>query len=65
LTFGPKETEETLIYQQLKKEQEKQITQQNLVKQIATNTKGGLLHRNREIYMEKTNVNNANRDIIA
>ena len=30
-----------------------------------TNTKGGLLNRNREIFMEKTNVNNANRDIIA
>jgi len=32
MTFGPKETDETLIYQQLKKEQDKAIMAENLKK---------------------------------
>lgn len=63
MTFGPKETDETLIYQQLKKEQDKAIMAENLKKQINSNTIDSHAHKLREIYMDKHNVTLANREV--
>lgn len=63
MTFGPKETDETLIYQQLKREQEKAIMAEDLKKQIKSNTIDSHAHKLREIYMDKHNVSLANREL--
>ena len=63
MTFGPKETDQTLIYQQLKKEQDKALMAENLKAQINSNTIDSHAHKLREIYMDKHNVNLANREV--
>lgn len=60
LTFGPKETDQTLLYTQLKRQNEKAMINQELKNQIQGHMTEEQARKQREIHMEKNNVLMAN-----
>ena len=56
VTFGPKETEETLIFQHLKKQSDIENLRKNLNEQIEYDLQGEAAKYHKSIEMEKHNV---------
>ena len=57
MTFGPKETPETLMFQHLKKQQDIAQMKNELSYQMTNNNKGDQVGRVQQILMDKNNMN--------
>ena len=59
MTFGPKETEDTILFSQLKKQYDIAKTRANLTEQIQNQSEQMSAEKRKQIFMEVHNVNKA------
>ena len=59
VTFGPKETDQTIVYQKLKKQHDMEEQRKELQDQILANKEKDYVAYQKQIQMEKANVQKA------